>query len=268
MLSTVIISYYKAPNNLSLILNALNRQSDGAFEVIVSEDDNNTDTVKFLEANSNRYKYQITHINQPADKGFRKNEMLNRAILTSKTEYLIFIDGDCIPHKHFVKNYNRAFKDGYIFEGRSVMLGSSISLSIINSLSLKRLHLLRIIFSDTKKKKDGIYFPLFPLSNKSHGRGLLGRNWGIAKKYLLEINGFDMDYIHAGVGEDVDIEWRLKAIGLKSQTMKNRSIVYHLYHERTYSEDNVKQNYEILNTKKVQNRVFCLNGLKSIVLKS
>ena len=49
--------------------------------------------------------------------------------------------------------------------------------------------------------KEAIYNPWFPMAYKT--RGLSGRNWGIYKKHLLDINGFDEDYINAGVGEDV-----------------------------------------------------------------
>ena len=82
---------------------------------------------------------------------------------------------------------------------------------------------------------------------------------------MLDINGFDTDYIYAGVGEDTDIEWRLKAIGLKAKSMKNKSIVYHLYHPRGYSEEKVRFNFELMYKKQKENNVQCLNGIKNIL---
>jgi cellulose synthase/poly-beta-1,6-N-acetylglucosamine synthase-like glycosyltransferase len=264
METTVIISYYKAIDNLKLILMALNRQSNMNFEVILSEDDYDENTTKFFLYRKDLYNFPITHVCQKEDKGFRKNEMLNKSIIQAKTGKLIFIDGDCIPHKHFIKNYINSFKEGYIFEGRAVMLDNYITDYLKNKQSLKKLDFFSLFFSNSNKIKDGIYFPLFPLSNKKQGRGLVGRNWGIYKKHLIEINGFDMDYIHAGVGEDVDIEWRLKANGIKSKSMKNKSIVYHLFHEKVYSQEMVKFNYELLYKKQKENKLYCLNGLKTI----
>ena len=114
---TLIISYYKALNNLKLILKALNNQSDKNFEVIISEDDHNDETISFILDNKDQYEFQITHIHQKEDNGFRKNEMLNRGILTAKNELLVFIDGDCIPNKHFVKEYLKNVEKGKILNG-------------------------------------------------------------------------------------------------------------------------------------------------------
>ena len=47
---------------------------------------------------------EIIHLTQE-DKGFRKNKILNEAIRTDKTGYMIFIDGDCIPHPDFIKEH-------------------------------------------------------------------------------------------------------------------------------------------------------------------
>ncbi len=261
---TIIISYYKALDNLRVILQALNRQSVLNFEVILSEDDYNEETIDFVLQNAVKYKFPLIHLYQSEDKGFRKNEMLNRSILRSNTGKLIFIDGDCVPHKDFTRVYSSYVREGFIFEGRSVMLSESITHWTKKNHSLARLNFISILFSASEMKKEGIYFPFFSLSLKKGGRGLLGRNWGVSKKALLDINGFDMDYVHAGVGEDVDVEWRLKAMGLKTISMKNKAIVYHLYHPRGYSEDMVKANYHLMNEKQEDNNVFCLNGLGNV----
>lgn len=261
---TVIISYYKAIDNLRLILMALGRQSNKNFEVILSEDDYNEDTKAFLKATKDLFDYPITHIYQKEDNGFRKNEMLNKSIIHSKTEKLVFIDGDCIPHKHFVKNYINSLQEGYIFEGRAVLLDKKTSEQAKKEQSLEKIHFFNLLFTGSKKIKDGIYFPYFPLSYNMKGWGLVGRNWGIYKKTLIEVNGFDNDYIHAGVGEDVDIEWRLKANGIKTKSMKNKTIVYHLFHPKCYSEEMVRFNFELLSKKQKVNNIRCLNGLKNI----
>ena len=262
---TIIISYYKALTNLQLTLQALQNQSFMDFEVILSEDDANDETKKFLSENKSKYSFEISHTFQKLDQGFRKNEMLNKSIQTSRTDKLVFIDGDCIPHRHFAKNYVNQIIPGYICEGRAVMLGPKFTQNILQSLTINDLSSCSLFWSDSNKLKDGIYFPYFPLSFKPV-KGLVGRNWAVCKQDLLAVNGFDMDYIYAGVGEDVDIEWRLKASGLKSKSMKNKAIIYHLYHPKSYSEDKVQKNYELCNSKQKENHVKCLNGLQQLVI--
>ncbi len=65
------------------------------------------------------------------------------------------------------------------------------------------------------------------------------------KEHLLEVNGFDEDYVRAGVGEDVDIEWRLKQNGIKLKSIRFGAIVYHLHHDVNYSNDDIKYNLKI-----------------------
>lgn len=261
---TVIISYYKAIDNLRLILKALDRQTFNNFEVIVSEDDNNKDTIDYILKNKDLFNFPITHLYQKKDNGFRKNKMLNRSIIESKTEKLIFIDGDCIPHRHFVKEYAKNIKENenYYYSGRAVFLNKNLSEKISTTQSLEMINQFLFLLTNSKKIKDGLYFPAFSLSHKA--RAIVGRNWGICKKLLLDINGFDEDYVFAAVGEDNDVEWRLAANGNKIKSMKNKAIVYHLYHPRTYSAENVKFNTKLMDKKQGENNIACLNGIKSI----
>jgi glycosyltransferase involved in cell wall biosynthesis len=257
---TVVISYYKALANLKIILQSLNNQSNMNFDVILSEDDSNEETLDFLNKHRADYSFNIIHNDQKEDNGFRKNLMLNRAINTCQTDYMAFIDGDCVPHRHFVKQYIKNFKKDFFFIGRAAMMSKELSTAVKKEDSLSKLNFSSIASSNSEHIKDGLYFPFFKLAFKT--RGLVGRNWGVHKQHLIDINGFDNDYIFAGVGEDVDIEWRLLANGTKGKSIKNKAIVFHIYHEKGYSEVNVAKNYKILEKKQEEGNVACLNGFK------
>jgi cellulose synthase/poly-beta-1,6-N-acetylglucosamine synthase-like glycosyltransferase len=259
---SVVIAYYDNLSKLELVLDALNCQTYNNFEVIIAEDDNNPDTRSFLEANRDAYAFPIIHLDQEEKRGFRKTAMLNKAVRASRGETLVFMDGDCIPHRHFLKEYGKRSKSGIFLYGRRVLLGKKISEAILESRSLSYLRLLSILFSDSRLKKEAIYWPYFSLHRRE--RRLSGHNWGIRKQELLKVNGFDEDYDRPGVGEDYDIEWRLKSAGLKMRSMKNRAIVYHLDHPKLYAEENARHNYSLLEQKKLTNRVRCLNGLETI----
>ncbi len=237
----------------------MNQQSYTDFEAIISEDNIDNETIDFVKNHSNAYNYSLIHLHQLKDDGFRKNEMLNRSISIAKGECIAFIDGDCIPHKQFVKEYVKHTEPGHILYGRRVMLGEKISTHLLATENLKSLHLLNILRSKSQLVKEALYSPFINLTFKK--RGLLGCNWAVLKKDLIAVNGFDEDYIRPGVGEDVDIEWRLKASGLKMKSMKNKAIVYHMYHERSYSEDGVQFNYGLLKEKEKSNHFVCTNGI-------
>ncbi len=255
---SLIIAYYKNTANLNLILEALRYQSNTNFEVIIAEDDNDENSKLFINEKIKTLPYNIIHLNQKEDNGFRKNQMLNRSIAKANNEFIVFIDGDCIPHKHFIKEYIKNAKEGLILFGRRVMLSESISNKLMATVDFKILSLLNLILTKSKHIEEAIYVPFgFVIKKKA----LCGCNWGILKKHLIDVNGFDEDYQKAGVGEDVDIEWRLLQNGLRLKSLKYKAIVYHIYHKRSYAEDGVQFNYRLLKDKKDKNNIFCLNGL-------
>ena len=253
---SVIISHYDKIDNLSIILDAFKRQSCTNFEVIISEDGNNNKTKEFLK--TLKYSFPIKHTSQK-DIGFRKNRALNKSIKIAEGNFIVFIDGDCIPHMHFIKEYYKYKNLNYIFYGRRVMLSKCLSDRILNKEKFNKPKLLNLILSNCKSAKEAIYSPIFKLHFKE--RGLKGCNWGIKKEELIKVNGFDESFVHATVGEDDDIEWRLKKIGLKKFSMKNKAIVYHLFHERKYYDSDRRINLKIMNKNKLNNCFVCKNGL-------
>lgn len=256
---SLLVSYYRNLPNLELIFQGLQAQSEIDFEVVVAEDDAPSESIDFLDKWKRKSKFAIQHVFQEVDTGFRKNQMLNKAIKVSLSDRLVFIDGDCIPHQHFIKSYCKEISKGKILFGKRVNLGPKISQKIIQSRFTLKIGIFSILFSDSDKKKEGIYIPF--LSLKFKNTGLLGCNWGILKEHILEINGYDEDYISAGVGEDVDIEWRLTALGLKMVSVKNKAIVYHIFHPKGYSDDGVQANYRLLKGKKEIGKIFCEKGI-------
>lgn len=258
---SLIVSYYRSLHNLRLILQALNKQSYKAFELIIAEDDESIELHDFLTNHEKDFTFPIVHVHQP-DLGFRKCRILNDAIRCSSGDFLVFIDGDCIPHRHFMLEYSKIASENFIFIGRRVLLDESISRKLLKHKISVPPSFFQLLISTSRKRKEAIYFPWFNLHLKQ--RGMKGMNWGIGKKHMLEINGYDEDYEHAGVGEDVDVFWRLRAIGLQPRSMKNKAIVYHLYHPRSYSDEGVRANYHLLDEKKRNQGPICVRGLNHL----
>ena len=188
--------------------------------------------------------------------------MLNKAVLSSNANKIAFIDGDCIPHRHFVKEYIKHIDTKSVCIGRSVMLGSKLTDTFKEKRSNLRLGFLTLLLSDSTKTKQGIYSPFISLSSKV--RGLVGRNWGCHKDTLIAVNGFDEDYTSAGVGEDVDIEWRLVKHGIEKKSISNKAIVYHMYHHRWYSTAGERLNFKTMQAKTKQGHVQCSNGIDDL----
>ncbi len=259
---SVIIAYYDNLRNLEILLEAFERQSFFDFELIIAEDNNDPKTETFLESSRKNYFFPIQHVNQEEKIGFRKTTMLNKAVRLAEGNTLVFIDADCIPHPEFLKEYKKNTKSGVFLFGRRVLLGKKITGTIYEEKSLSPLRFPSLLLSDSTLKKEGLYWPYFDLHFKE--RKLSGCNWGIKKKDLLGVNGFDEDYVRPGVGEDHDIEWRLKGKGLKMKSIKNKAIVYHLYHPKNSTKDDALFNDSLIDQKKQAFHVSCINGLEKL----
>jgi len=256
---SVIVAFYKNIPFLDMIFKGLQQQTYTDFEVIVAEDDDAAVTVEYLRSQSALMPFPILHVSQNDD-GFRKDEILNKAVAASTGEFVVFFDGDCIPHHRCLKEYalRAANGDGIAFAGRRLMVSESLTKKILETRSLKWLSLFWQAKYGSKRLEDGLYIPFF---KKKRTNGLMGCNWGVLKKHLIEVNGFDEDYKSAGVGEDVDIEWRLVRSGITLESMKHRAFVYHLYHKTHYEVEDTAPNYVMMRAKQDIGLTYCVNGL-------
>jgi len=245
-MNSLIIAYYKNLPALELIFNALCVQSNTNFEVIVAEDAQDNETVDFISKWQAKKMFIIKHVSQ-ADQGFRKTKILNAAVKVSSQDYLIFLDGDCIPHRHFIEAHTKAQVKGYALFGRRVMLSKNKTAELLSERKLALPNFIELKLAKAKKTKYSFYLPFI---KQERDEGIWGCNWSISKSELLAIDGFDENYVHAGIGEDVDIEWRLKQNGIKLLSIRFGAIVYHLHHKENYDELAVKKGYAILSAKK------------------
>jgi cellulose synthase/poly-beta-1,6-N-acetylglucosamine synthase-like glycosyltransferase len=256
---SLIISFYKRLDFLELILQALDKQSYKKFEVLIAEDNNDPETVSFVDKARVRHGFEIKHLSQD-DNGFRKTRILNSAVIASQGEKCVFIDGDCIPHRHFLKEYEKAINDTHFCYGRRVFCSQKHTLQLLESRDPSRCNNLLALLYGGKSIGAGFYLPWKINSDKQHRR-ILGCNWGILKKNILAVNGFDEDYNRAGVGEDFDIDWRLKKNGLKVRSMKGKAIVFHLHHAANYSQAETDYVEKMMADKKLAGKVFCDCGI-------
>ncbi len=260
MQASVIIPLYKDLKGLELILKALNNQSAlGRFEVIVAEDDNATATIDFLKGMCLSLNFPIKHISHE-DKGFRKCKALNDAATIADSDYLIFIDGDCIPHRHFVKQYLKEKEENRILYGRRVNLDEKTTNRLKQSGDLSILNFRQLLFTESSRVKEAIYLPFMPDALKSK-RQFWGCNWAILKKHFLYINGYDEDYILYGF-EDLDIYSRMDKAGFTLKSVKFQCIVYHLYHASRADGEIVSKMKKLYEEKMKQGKYRCINGIE------
>lgn len=271
MRTTLIISVYNKTRELELIFCALLVQSFRDFEVIVSEDGENVNMKLLIDKWRQKNEFPLLHLTQE-DKGFRKNKILNEAVKKSSSEYLIFFDGDCIPHPDFVKAHFENRKSNSVLCGRRVNLTKSVSEKInensIANLDYCRLKLSQIIYSSLNRDKNDFNFNIeegFIFRNRvirklftNEDEHLLGCNFSVHKTLLEKINGFDENYEGPGLGEDSDVEFRLRLAGAVFKSVRNLAVQYHMYHPKTIED---VKNMKYFNEAKKSKNYICKNGL-------
>ncbi|UAY50995.1 glycosyltransferase [Ferruginibacter albus] len=262
MKASLIIPFYKDLKGLELIFLALNKQSaKGAFEVIIAEDAEAKETIDFLLTIKPSLQFPVLHTSQE-DKGFRKCRALNNAVKLANSDYLVFIDGDCIPHNHLIKEYLALKEKNKVIYGRRVNLSQSITEKLLYTKNIGILTLLNLLTSKSSRVKEGLYLPFVPRSMKSK-RQFWGCNWAVLKEHLFAINGFDEDYTEYGY-EDIDTYNRLYAIGCRPESSKFRAIVYHLYHRHLGNDDVMARMKSLFEKKQAEGLFRCKNGIEKL----
>lgn len=275
--STLIISVYQDTEALNLILECVDQQTVKPTEVIISEDGDNPDIASFiLHAKVKFPDLNVIHLTQE-DIGWRKNRALNRAVVTAKNEYLIFIDGDCLPYNTFIENHLLLSQESTVLAGRRIEFNESLSDEIRRKtihfhdltnhyfrnlptlLKFKTRHLEEMFYINAKN-------PLSKLLRRKV-KFLLGCNWSCYKNDLVKINGFDENFTGPTYGEDTDVAMRFKGIGVELRSCRYSANLVHLYHKKNFNQEQAHINY-IIHHKSVDDKQYiCLNGIKKITLK-
>lgn len=270
---TLILSVYKKVRELGILFSALTRQTHKNFDVIIADDGSGEGMEKFIENNKSRFNYNIKYITQE-DLGFRKNKILNQAVTTSNSDYLIFLDSDCIPHKDFIKAHYENSEMNTVLVGRRVHLNKKLSDMLseefvvtdeFDGFYLKALGKSIGFKNAVSTAEEGIVLKnkLIRKAISRKNLHIVGCNFSVSKELLLKINGFDKNYVGAGIGEDSDIEYRLGLINADFKSVRNLAVVFHMYHPKT-TESN--SNYEYFHKNvKLKREFYCKNGIIKVV---
>lgn len=265
-LASIIMTTYNAPRHLELALAGLQIQTERNFELHIADDGSTSETSEVVEQFMQSAPFPVIYSWQQ-DLGYRKTKILNEAIRKAKADYYIFIDGDCVVHRDFVKNHLKYRQKGYYLAGRRVDLGPVFSSKLTAQMVLKgELNRPNLGVLMSCLKKDSEYFHRsLPLYN-SMLRSLLkmekiddmkGCNFSVDRESLFKVNGFDEDY-EGYAREDTDLELRLQYLGLKIKSLKGLAIQYHVWHDRLPESENNKLKLKSIST--IANPV-CKNGI-------
>jgi len=240
MSTSVIFTTYNHPKWLEKTLWGFSAQTYRDFEIIVADDGSGPETREVVERFRSQIDIPIQHLWQEDD-GFRKCRILNKAIVASRGEYLIFTDGDCIPNPDFVKNHVELSAENTMLSGGYFKLPLEVSRAITRE---------DIVSGNCTRPswllKHGV--PFTPKIAKLYSNPLIGAildtltftraTWNghsssTWKKHILAVNGFDERMQYGG--QDREFGERLMNMGIKTRQVRYRCSCVHLDHGRGYA---------------------------------
>lgn len=245
---SVIFTTYNNPAWLEKVLWGFEAQSFRDFEAIVADDGSDEATRQLLERMSAQLSYPVKHVWHP-DSGFRKCEILNRAIREADADYIVFTDGDCIPRNDFVATHNklrrkgRFLSNGYYkldMDMSRMITGEDIAAGRCFDTTWLKEHGLPRTFKNNKFTrnpfKQWLLNTLTPTGATWNGHGASA--W---RDDIIAANGFDMRMKYGG--EDREFGERLENMGIRGRQIRYSTVVLHLDHSRGYvSEECIAAN--------------------------
>ena len=257
MKATLIISVYKNTTTLKAILDSLIPQTEQDFEIIISEDGQSPEMADFVK--SYPFRWPVQHLTQE-DLGWRKERILNMSVMAAKTDWLIFIDGDCVLHPRFMEYHIRHQQRGVMLAGKRIKLSPELSERYLKG---EKINFWPYLFCHRGCRfvEEAFFFPWAERFRRPV-KHLVGSNMSMSKQDLIAINGFDENYPRPATGEDYDIEWRLQAIGCKIVSLRNLAVQYHLYHKENWQDHDENSIY--CRQMQEQNQYICKNGIRKL----
>ncbi len=247
---SILLATYNWPQALKLCLESLATQTDRHFEIIIADDGSTPETKKVVESMRQVLPIPIIHLWQE-DLGFRKTQILNKAIAAAHGDYLVFLDGDCLTQPDFVARHRQLAKKGCLVTGSRVLLNAALTSELLTWPHWNFKHFSAHLLSYRLSGGINKYWPLkFKLGNggwrdykKFVWRRIKGCNMACWKADALAINGFDESMTGWG-HEDADFVFRLQQhhIIRKSGSWSTEVLhLFHAIHDQTNAAENARR---------------------------
>jgi len=257
---TVIVTTYNRPDALAAMLDGFLAQDTRDFELAVADDGSTAETRLLTETYARKAPFAVRHVWQE-DRGFRAGAIRNRALAATAGEYVIFIDGDCVPPPAFVRTHGELAEPGYFLSGNRILLSPGFTSEVLG----KHLpvHAWRAVewFLAWLKRDVNRVMPLLRLPDGAFRKrsprqweGVKTCNLSAWRADLLRVNGFDESYSGWGL-EDSDLVIRMLRAGVRHKSARFAAPVFHLWHkehDRALLAENQRLLDEILGSQRIE----------------
>ena len=230
---SLCITTYNNPAMLGRVLRGVARQTSLPEEVIICDDGSGPETRALVARKAEGFPVPLRHAWEP-DAGWRVSRTRNNGILAAACPYLVFIDGDCVPHRRFIADHRRLAEPNCFIAGDRAHVHEAwvgrfdpTLPKVVYYLITKRLHkrrnALRVPWEKPLRFDRGSVDPDWMLQN------VIGTNMAFWKEDAMRVNGFD-ETLEMWGPEDGEFLARLLNNGVKAKKHRRLAVTYHLDH--------------------------------------
>ena len=236
----VVVSAHANARALHHTLLGFASQTQLPATVWVAEDGQDPDVAQVVRAHRAGSGLAIRHLNQP-HQGFRKWQLVNRAIAQSRASWMVFTDADCVPRRDLLAQYRRLARPG-----RFVAAGSHVELprEFHEQQLTDDMVVQQRIFDHRFLQHAGLKLPATRLLPAGWPARLLdaltprsawvGNNAGAWREDMLRVAGFDETMGYGGGDRNLGI--RLEHAGVRGLRARHSLVCLHLAHERPWRD--------------------------------
>ncbi len=263
--TTLIVTTYNRPDALEAVLESVRTQVWMPDEVIVADDGSRDETRSLIKRYMNDFPTQLHHCWQE-DRGFRLSEIRNKAILQSKCDYIIMIDGDMVLNRNFVRDHISLAKPGHFIQGSRVLLSQKNTENYLHNNVRKTLCWYS---KGIKNRMNAVSCKsLMTFVSDFYGEkgvdGVRGCNMSYWKADVEKVNGFNQEFVGWG-REDSEFVVRMLNSGIQRINAKFGCVGFHLWHPENKPSDIelIENDKRLAEAEKAKVKV-CENGLRHI----
>lgn len=233
-ISFVVLTYNRT-DALLAVLRSLARQCGVQHEVLIADDGSRTEEVNELILQCPAFRCPVRHLWHP-DNGFTAAQARNLAASHAQGDYLVFLDGDCVPTRRHVEQHTRLAERGYFVNGSRVLLSENLTQRVLREQidlpgSSALFWVKAWLRGDSNKLLHLLVWPwrLFRVKQGFTWRGIRSCNFGVWRHDFVRVNGFDETFEGWG-HEDADLVLRLSHLGIQRKNGFMGTEVFHLWH--------------------------------------
>jgi glycosyltransferase involved in cell wall biosynthesis len=266
-LISLVITTYNRPDALAAVIEACFVQTDRHFEIIVADDGSGADTGATVAALAARAPVPLRHVWQ-ADEGFRLAMSRNGGIASASGDYIVMLDGDCIPQRDFIARHRMLAQPGHMVTGSRILVDQAATLQVLAGRlalhDLKAAEVIRLRLAGAVNKAAQLLIKLPDIGRvqrKFTYRRIKGCNMAMWRTDLEMVNGFDESFQGWG-HEDADVVVRLFNAGVMRKDGAFATEVFHLWHQEA-QRDHALSNKQVVLERARNRTTQAVLGLKN-----